>query len=109
MTPCRKKVVGYFSLITLAALFFVPYQERQVNSYRERSSVLVRRTTFDSRGFMILPRFLKLKGRTISGTTGEERFVTLNARLVKGEAAAILILGLLDFFLVCGWKRRKQI
>jgi len=107
MTSCRKKVIVSFSLIAVAAILFVPYRERRVTS-QSYSSVLVRRVTTDGRGFMPLPRFLKLRGRRVSETNGAERWVTLNARLFKGEAAAIVILGLLDFFLVCGWKRRSS-
>jgi len=107
MTSCRKKVIVSFSLIAVAAILFVPYRERRVTS-QSYSSVLVRRVTTDGRGFMLLPQFLKVKSRTVSETTGAERWVTLNARLLKGEAAAIIILGLLDFFLVCGWKRRSS-
>jgi hypothetical protein len=108
MTSCRKKVIVYFGLIAVAAVLFVPYRERRVTS-QSYSSVLVRRVTTDGRGFMPLPRFLKLRGRTVSETTGAELWISLNARLIKGEAAAIIILGLLDFFFVCGWKRKKRL
>jgi len=108
MISCRKKVVVYFGLIAVAAILFVPYHERRVTSTRAATSVLVRRVTTESRGFMLLPRFLKLRGRTVSETTGAEMWVALNARLFKGEVAAIVILGLFDFFLVCGWRGRNH-
>jgi hypothetical protein len=107
MSPCRKKVIVYFGLIAVAAILFVPYRERRVTT-QSYSAELVRRVTVEGRGFMPLPRYLKLKGRTVSEKTGAEQWIFLNARLFKGELAAIAILGLLDFFLVCGWRRRNS-
>jgi hypothetical protein len=108
MTSCRKKVIVYFGLIAVVAILFVPYRERRVTS-QSYSSVLVRRVTTDGRGFMLLPRFLKLQGRTVSETTGAELWTSLNARLFKGELAAIVILGLHYYFLVGGWRCKTRL
>jgi hypothetical protein len=106
MTPCRKRVLRIFGLLTLLVLLVPPYREIRINRYQERGSVLVRRVTTGGRGFMLLPQFLKLRGQSISGKSREERRISLNESMFFSELGVVAILGLFDYFVLCSFRKR---
>jgi len=108
MTPCQKRVLRVFGLIALLVVLFPPYREARINRYQARGSVLVRKVTTGGRGLMFLPRFLKIRGVTLSERGREERRVVLDGRFLAGEFAVIAVLGLFDYFLLCGLRRRSK-
>jgi len=108
MTPCRKRVLRVFGLIALLVVLFPPYQETRISRTQSRGSVLVRKVTTGGRGLMFLPRFLKIRGVTLSSRGREERRVTLDGRFFLGEFGVIAVLGLFDYFVLCSWRRRPK-
>jgi hypothetical protein len=101
MRPCRKRVLTAFGAILVAVLLFVPYRSVRVVEVRQPGSNLITRTTTKGRGFLVLPRFLAAVSR--NGVPEGDRTETtgLNAVLYAGEIAAVLVLGVLDYFLLC--------
>jgi hypothetical protein len=108
MKACRKKVLGIFGMLLVAALLFVPYHQTRVNIYRSSSSVIARRVTTQTDGHMFLLRFLKLRGHWVANATGEQRNMIFNKTLFIGEISAILSLGIFDYFLFCLWLGRRR-
>lgn len=100
MKPCRKKVVLGFGAVLLVVLLYVPYRSVSIRETRQGGSNLITRMTTGDRGFLFLPRFLKAVSRNpAAGAKGDT--YRLDAGLYAGEIAAVLILAVLDFFLLC--------
>lgn len=97
-----------FGLIALLVVLFPPYQETRISRTQARGSVLVRKVTTGGRGLMFLPSFLKVRGVTLSNRGREERRVVLDGRFLAGEFGVIAVLGLFDFFVLCGLRRRSN-
>lgn len=108
MTPCRKRVLRVFGLIALLVLLFPPYQETRISRTQARGSVLVRKVTTGGRGLMFLPSYLKVRGVTLSNRGREERRVVLDGRFLAGEFGVIAVLGVFDYFLLCGLRQRPR-
>jgi len=108
MSSCKKKILGIFGGLLIAALLFVPYRETQVSYVPGPSSILVKRITTKDSGFMFLPRYLKIRGDWASPKTKAERRTHLNTTLFAAEIGAILLAGTFDYLIFCLWLRRKR-
>jgi hypothetical protein len=108
MKPCLKKVVFGFGAVLLAVVLFVPYRSVSVRETRQGGSNLITRTTTAGRGFLFLPRFLKAASRSSAGVTGPRDTYRLDAGRFGAEIAAVLILAVLDYFLLCPKGRERK-
>lgn len=108
MSGCRKKILGIFGGLLIAALLVVPYRETQISYVPGPSSILVKRITTKDSGFMPLPRYLKARGDWTSPKTKAERRTHLNTTLFAAEIGAILLAGTFDYLVFCLWLGRKK-
>jgi hypothetical protein len=108
MSRCRKKVLMAFGAILLGIALFVPYRSIRVAEVRERGSNLITRTTTRGRGFLFLPRFLAAVSRNGVPEAGRSETYRLDAFLYAGEIAAVLVLGVLDYLLLCPKVRPRR-
>ena len=101
-------MLAFFSVLFLAAVLAVPYRETHVTVAQEgrRASYATKTTTVDE-GYMFLPRFLSRRGTWSSAYTREELRVEMRAVLYAAEVGAVVVLGLLDYFLICRRRPRR--
>jgi hypothetical protein len=109
MNACLKKIVIILGGILLAVFLIVPYTSRHVIEQRERSSVLVFRTTTKGRGYMFLPKFLKARAANGVVQDIQDRrrdYYELNQKTLGAEIAAVVVIGVLDYLFFC--RRRNE-
>ena len=64
-------------------------------------STVITRTTTRGRGFLFLPRFLEAVSRNGEFVNGRSETYRHDASLHAAEIAAVLLLAVLDYFLLC--------
>jgi len=105
---CGRKILGIFGGLLIIAILFVPYRETHIVYSPGPSRLLARRVTTEQRGYILLTRFLKTRGRWVSEKTKEERLRTLNKTMFAAEIGGIFIVGAFDYLLFCLWLGRKK-
>jgi hypothetical protein len=109
MHPCRKKVLIGFGAILLLVLGYVPYRSVRITEVRQGGSNLITRTTIAGRGFLVLPRFLKVTSLNPAvAKKGSGETFRLDGVLYASEIAAVLLLAVLDYFLLCPKGRPRR-
>ena len=101
-------MLAFFSVLLLAAVLAVPYRETHVTVAQEsRRSSFATKTTAVSEGYMFLPRFLGRRGTWSSAYTREELRVEMRTVLYAAEVGAVVLLGFLDYLLICRRRPRR--
>lgn len=101
-------MLAFFSVLLLAAGLAVPYRETHVTVAQEgRRASYATKTTTVGEGYMFLPRFLSRRGTWSSATTREELRVEMRTVLYAAEVGAVVVLGVLDYLLICRRRPRQ--
>lgn len=102
--PCAKLVAAVFGSLFLITLLSVPVTTTSSKTRQDKGSLLVVRTTYPRKGRMFLPAYLAATARA-----GErERPVRLRATEWFAPMVIILVLGVIDYFIICRLLRKPQ-
>jgi hypothetical protein len=103
--PCAKLILAVFGSLFLITLLSVPVTTTSSKTRQEPGSLLVIRTTYPRKGRMFLPAYLAAKARA-----GERGRPVLRAAQWIVPMAVMLILGVVDYFIVCRllWRPRRE-
>jgi hypothetical protein len=108
MNTCRLKIIVVFGvLLVLVVVFFVPYRRITVSTQSGPSGIGTR-TTLEDSGSMALYNFLKIRGKKLSERTGATIATTLRGNIYAFRIGAVILLGIIDYLLFCGWLRREK-
>ena len=108
MSPCRKRVLRIFGTLLVLVLLFVPYRATHFTFKKDLNTRLIWRTTGTQSGYMFLPRFLKLQAVKVAAKDQDHSTYVLNKKMLLGEIGIILLLGALDYILLCAWLKKTQ-
>jgi len=107
MNTCRLKILVFFgALVVLVVLFFVPYRRTWVSTQSGPSGIGTQTTMEETRS-TALYSFLKMRGEKLSERTGATITTTLRGNVYAFRIGAVILLGILDYFLFC-YRRRRQ-
>jgi hypothetical protein len=108
MNPCKKRVLRVFGALLVAAFLFVPYRAIHLSYKRDFRTNLIWRTTAKQGGYMFLPRFLKVRSIKVQAKDQDRSIYSLNEKMLAVEIGIILLLGTLDFFLLCALLKKTK-
>jgi hypothetical protein len=104
---CPKKILLVFGLLLVLAVFFLPYNVKNISYETNPQTHLIMRRIFYDRGYMFLPGYLTAKRREPGKKDAAGNYYALDQKVLAAEFSLILFLGIADYLLFCIFLKKR--